>query len=100
MNAQKKQRNYYSGKKKKHTLKSQVVIETQSLKVICTAHGKGKEHDFQLFKTSRVKPLESIEIIADKGYQGIKKIHKSSYTPRKKPKNKSLTSKEREYNKE
>ena len=48
------------GKKKKHTLKSQVVIETESLKVICTAHGKGKEHDFQLFKSSKIKLNESI----------------------------------------
>ena len=84
------------GKKKKHTLKSQVVIETESLKIICTAHGKGKKHDFQLFKGSKIKIDESIETIADKGYQGIKKIHNSSYTPKKKPKNKSLTSPEKE----
>ncbi|MEM8720260.1 MAG: hypothetical protein AAGE84_13275, partial [Cyanobacteria bacterium P01_G01_bin.39] len=34
----------------------------------------GKEHDFQLFKSSNVKSLELTEIMADKGYQGIKKI--------------------------
>ena len=68
----------------------------ESLKIICTAHEKGKEHDFQLFKSSNVKPLELIEILADKGYQGIKKIHDISFTPKKKPKKKSLTSKEKE----
>ena len=78
------------GKKKRHTLKSQVVIETQSLKVICTAHGMGKEHDFQLFKRSKVKPLKQIEILADKGYQGIKKTHRHSYTPIKKKKKQPL----------
>ena len=81
-------------------MKSQVVIETESLKVICAAHGKGKEHDFQLFKSSKIKLDKSIEILADKGYQGIKKIHKASYTPKKKLKNKSLTSQEKEYNRE
>ena len=95
-----KQRSYYSGKKKRHTLKSQVVIETESLKVICTAHGTGKEHDFQLFKPSQVKPLKQIEILADKGYQGIKKIHASSYTPIKKKKKQPLASMEKEYNRE
>lgn len=70
------------------------------MKIICTAHGKGKKHDFQLFKGSKIKVNESIEILADKGYQGIKKIHNSSYTPKKKPKNKSLTSQEKEYNRE
>ena len=86
------------GKKKRHTLKSQVVIETESLKVVCTAHGTGKEHDFQLFKRSQVKPLKQIEIIADKGYQGIKKIHRLSYTPIKKKKKQPLASTEKEYN--
>ena len=70
------------------------------MKIICTAHGKGKKHDFQLFKGSKIKVDKSIEILADKGYQGIKKIHNSSYTPKKKPKNKSLTSQEKEYNRE
>ena len=99
-NVQKKQKSYYSGKKKRHTLKSQVVVDTQSLKVICTAHGIGKEHDFQLFKRSRVKPLSMVEILADKGYQGIKKIHSSSYVPFKKPPKKSLSLSRKEYNRE
>ena len=55
-------------------LKSQVVIETQSLRIICTAHGVGTEHDFNLFKRSQVKPIESIQVLADKGYQGIRKF--------------------------
>lgn len=47
---------------------------------------------------SQVKPIESIEILADKGYQGIKIIYSLSYTPIKKSKNKSLTSTEKEDN--
>lgn len=70
------------------------------MKVICTAHGTGKEHDFQLFKRSQVKPLKQIEILADKGYQGIKKIHRLSYTPIKKKKKQLLASTEKEYNRE
>ena len=51
---------------------------------LSTAHGTGTEHDFQLFKRSQVKPLTKVEIMADKGSQGIKKIHNHSYTPIKK----------------
>ena len=76
------------------------MIETESLKIICTAHGTGKEHDFQLFKRSHVKPVKQIEILADKGYQGIKKIHALSYTPIKKKKKKPLASTEKEYNRQ
>jgi len=79
-------------------LKSQVVIETQSLKIICTAHGTGKEHDFKLFKQSKLKLIESIEVLADKGYQGISKIHGTSYIPIKKPKKKDLSPRQKEYN--
>ena len=88
------------GKKKRHTIKSQIVIDTQSLKIICTAHGTGKEHDLKLFKRSRIKPIKSIEILADKGYLGINKIHNSSHIPFKKPKKRSLTSRQKEYNRE
>ena len=88
------------GKKKRHTLKSQLVVEAQSLKIICTADGTGNEHDFKLFKKSKVKPLSPVEILADKEYQGIKKIHSLSYTPFKKKQNQPLSSREKEYNRE
>lgn len=76
------------------------MVDSQSQKVICTAHGIGKEHDYQLFKRSQVKPLSLIEILADKGYQGIKQIHSLSYTPFKKPKKKPLSLSKKEYNRE
>ena len=70
------------------------------MRIICTAHGTGKEHDFQLFKRSKVKPIKSIEVLADKGYQGINQIHSFSYTPFKKPRKRELTDREKEYNRE
>jgi len=33
------------GKKKRHTLKSQVVVDKKTLKVICTAFSNGKKHE-------------------------------------------------------
>ena len=42
--------------------------------------------------------VSSDNVLADQGYQGIKKIHESSCTPIKKSKNKSLSSREKEYN--
>ena len=44
--------------------------------------------------------MKQIEILADKGYQGIKKIHTLSYTPIKKKKKKPLASTEKEYNRQ
>ncbi len=44
------QKQFYSGKKKQHPLKSQLVIDTSTRQIICTAHGKGRRHDFDLWK--------------------------------------------------
>ena len=41
-----------------------------------------------------------MEMLADKGYQGLNKIHGSSYIPIKKPKKKDLTNRQKEYNRE
>ena len=55
LNVQKKQKKFYSGKKKQHTLKSLVVVDQSNGSIICTAHGKGREHDFRIFKNSKLR---------------------------------------------
>ena len=68
--------------------------------IICSAHGKGREHDFALFKRSELKVDESIELLADKGYQGIKALHENSFIPIKKKKGQKLSKEERDYNRD
>lgn len=75
------QKRFFSGKQGKHTLKTQVVIYQKTSQIICLAHGLGKMHDFRLFKNSGIKFGELVKVIADKGYQGISKIHQFSETP-------------------
>lgn len=71
-----------------------------SQEIICTAHGKGREHDFRLFKNSKVSFREDIECLADKGYQAIKKLHPCSRTPKKKPRGNDLSPEEKNKNRE
>lgn len=85
----KRQKQFYSGKQKEHTLKTQVIIEQKSKKIICLVHEKGRVHDFKVFKNSGIKFGELLKVIADKGYQGITKIHQSSETPIKKKRKKN-----------
>jgi hypothetical protein len=92
------QKSFYSGKQGEHTLKTQLIVDVKSLKIICLASGKGRVHDFKLFKKSGVKIGDYIKVIADKGYQGIAKIHGLSETPIKKKKGKKLTKEEKQYN--
>jgi hypothetical protein len=92
------QKSFYSGKQKEHTLKTQLIVDLKSLKIICLASGKGRVHDFKLFQNSGVKVGDLIKMIADKGYQGIAKIHKLSETPIKRKKGKKLSKEEKQYN--
>ena len=41
-----------------------------------------------------------MKVLADKGYQGIAKIHPDSETPMKKTKGKKLTKEEKKYNRQ
>ena len=94
------QKRFFSGKQGEHTLKTQVIVHQKTSQIICLGHGLGRIHDFRLFKTSGVKFGELLKIIADKGYQGITKIHHLSETPIKKSKGKKLTKEQKKYNRE
>lgn len=97
---EKKQKAYYSGKKKRHTLKSQVVVNGRTRQVICTHHGRGPVHDFALYQRSNLEPHRSLEILADSGYQGLQKLHGKGRTPRKKPRKSELTDEQKQANRE
>jgi len=99
LSGQKKQRRFYSGKKKRHTLKTQLVIDKASQKVICTSFIHAKRHDFHLFKQSSVRFQASTQLLTDSGYQGLQKIHAKSQLPKKKPRKRPLTKEEKQANK-
>jgi hypothetical protein len=71
----KKQRRYYLGKKKRHTLKTQLVVEKSTRRILCIAHEKGRRHDFRLFKRSKVRLLPETKAVVDSGYQGLQRVH-------------------------
>jgi hypothetical protein len=55
----------YSGKKKRHTFKTQIVVDKANDKIICLAYGKGRCHDFRLFKGSNVRLHPGTQAIID-----------------------------------
>lgn len=87
----KKQKHYYFGKKKRHALKAQVVIDKKTKRVIYTAFSNRKHHDFRLFKESKTHIHPEIKVITDTGYQGLQKMHSKSELPQKKSKKNPLT---------
>ena len=95
-----RQRHYYSGKKKRHTLKSQIVVDKKSAKIICTDFTNGKRHDFRLFKESGLHIHPDIEVLADSGYTGLNKYHAKSRVSQRSSKKKPLTRGQKEQNKQ
>jgi len=97
-----RRKNYYSGKKKKHTVKTQIMVNKKGLILHKTKHRKGKQHDYDLFKKTGPPPTPpEVEIGVDLGYFGIKKDYPELNVniPVKKPKGKELTKQEKRYNK-
>jgi hypothetical protein len=87
----KKQRKYYSGKKKKHTLKSQVLVDKVCRKIICVAQAEGRKHDYRLFKESKTYIHPTTKSQVDTGYQGLQKRHSNTEIPKKRSKKNPLT---------
>lgn len=94
------QKHFYSGKKKRHTFKSQLVIDLETQQICCIAHGSGKRHDYKLFVNSRVRFHPNTESLEDSGYQGISKFHANSRLPKKKPRGGKLTAQDKQLNRE
>ncbi|WP_231966381.1 IS5 family transposase [Orientia tsutsugamushi] len=94
----KKQKFYYSKKKKRYTLKTQIVADKQTHKGLCADFSNGKKHDFRLFKESKILIHPKVNAITDIGYQGIQKIHNNSELPKKKSKKNPLTKNDKKNN--
>jgi DDE superfamily endonuclease/Helix-turn-helix of DDE superfamily endonuclease len=95
-----RQRRFYSGKKKQHPLKSQVLIDRDTGQVICLYFGKGRQHDFKLFQAFGVHLHPDTQGLQDKGYQGIQNLHHKSLLPIKKPKGGKLNREQKVQNRE
>jgi len=70
-----KQKHYYSGKKRYHTLKNTVIVDVNRRIPVVGPTAPGSRHDYALLK-EELDPnqpgLSSVEAYVDLGYQGIK----------------------------
>jgi hypothetical protein len=98
----KKQKQWYSGKKKHHTIKHQIIIakikseDKEKLRIISVSKSfKGKVHDKPIYEQTKVRLPANIPKNADMGYLGT-----DLNIPIKKQKGKELSKEEKAYNKE
>lgn len=92
---------YYSGKKKQHTLKVQVVVDEATGDVVeVAASVPGPTADIALVEQSGVlgRLPEGVGGLGDLAYVGIAKLHQPSAAPRRKPRGKERPPEDIAYN--
>jgi len=70
--AKRKRKTHYSGKRKKHTVKTQLAVNKEGLIIHKTAHVKGSIHDYTLYKRSHPHLPDNVRLDLDLGYLGIR----------------------------
>jgi hypothetical protein len=96
-----KQKEYYSGKKGRHTIKNNVVTEKPTKKVrVLSATCEGKKHDKKLADEQAIPFPKGSKVWKDTGFQGYEPEGVATYQPMKKPKGKELTLEQKQTNKE
>ena len=94
---ERKQRCWYSGKKKRHTIKTEIVITEKGRIVSISKPAPGRVHDLEVRRRGPPLPASS-HIYADSGYQGLQEHHSGIDIPYKKTRKRPLTKDERSYN--
>jgi DDE superfamily endonuclease len=62
---------HYSGKKKRHTVKTQLTVNKDGLVVHRTDHARGRRNDYAIFKRNHPELPEGVRPGVDLGYNGI-----------------------------
>jgi len=95
----KTQKEYYSGKKKTHTVKNLAFSDKDGYIIFLSETYEGTVHDKAILDEIRINIGEE-NILMDLGFQGAEKKYPNVITPFKKPKNKELSQLQKEINKQ
>src|SRR4249919_831175 len=96
-----RRRLYYSGKRKKHTVKNLYTVNQKELIIYKTKHKQvGRKHDYKVYKDNHPNIPKDVTSMYDLGFLGVETDYskQKSSLPIKRKKNQILTKKEEEYN--
>lgn len=93
------QKFYYSGKKKAHTLKNDVIVGINDMEIkYLSGTYEGKAQDKKIAEKEGLSYPKGIHLYQDKGFQGYQPAGVIIHQPKKKPKGEELSSVEKEQN--
>jgi len=94
-----KQKQFYSGKKKTHTVKNNLIVTLGKRRVEYLGYTwEGKKHDKKICDAEGHEFPEGSILYKDTGYQGYEPAGVQTRQPKKKPRGRELTAQEKEQN--
>jgi hypothetical protein len=94
------QATFYSGKKKRHCIKNNVVVNRQAKIILLTPTCEGRKHDKKIADETGLCLPEESSLCQDTGFQGFRLSNVTIIQPKKKPRGKELTPAEKESNRQ
>jgi hypothetical protein len=91
------QKTFYSGKKKRHTVKTEIRVTLQGRIIHVSKTRPGSIHDFAMHQEEPPLPKDTRAFV-DSGYQGLDKLHPCTELPYKASKHKPLDDEDKAYN--
>ena len=96
-----KQRKFYSGKKKRHTVKNVIISDKKTKRIHAVSPtSEGKRHDKSIADEQNYVFPEGSQLHQDTGFQGYKPQNVEILQPKKKPRGGTLTEAEKQRNRE
>jgi hypothetical protein len=97
----KRKKTFYSGKKKRHSVKNQITVNSRGSILHKVGYKKGRKHDYDIYKKNHPFIPKQVVNVVDLGYLGIETDfpEQLSALPYKKKRNGFLSDDEKEYNK-
>jgi hypothetical protein len=95
-----KRKAYYSGKKKRHTVKTQLMVNNHGIIIHKLGYKKGRRHDYDIYKENHPGTPKKVVNVFDLGYLGVETdfLEQLSSIPNRKKRNLELSQEEKEYN--
>ena len=91
---------FYSGKKKMHTVKTQLMVNNRGIVIHKLRYKNGRRHDYDIYKENHPITHKDVLNVFDLGYLGIETDFPKqlSSIPNRKKRNLELSQEEKEYN--
>jgi hypothetical protein len=93
-----KQAVFYSGKKKRHSIKNNLLIDPHAKTILLTPTCEGKKHNKKIADETGLVLPEGSSLAQDTGFQGYQVANVTIIQPMKKPRGKELTPEQKENN--